>query len=69
MEYPKISLEACRVNARMTQKSWAENIGVTLQTICNWEHGKSQPTLPQVRRISELSGVPIDFIYPSIQSN
>lgn len=69
MEYPKISLEACRVNARMTQKTWAEKIGVTVQTVCNWEAGKSQPSLTQVRKISNLSKIPMDFIYPSVQSD
>ncbi len=69
MEYPKITLEACRVNTGMTQKSWAAKIGVTLQTVSNWELGKSQPTLSQIRIISELSGIPMDFIYPTVQSN
>ena len=69
MEYPKITLEACRVNTGMTQNSWAAKIGVTHQTVSNWALGKSQPTLSQIRIISELSGIPMDFIYPTVQSN
>lgn len=69
MEYPKISIEACRVNARLTQAQLAKETGVTLNTVCNWEKGKSQPGLNQLRKISELSGIPMDFIYPVVQSN
>ena len=69
MGYPRISLEACRVNAKETQQTWAEKLNVTMKTVYNWERGRSQPTLDQVRKISELSGIPMDFIYPSIKSN
>lgn len=67
MTKPKISLEACRVNSSMTQTEWAKAIGVTPMTVYNWEHGKSEPNLNQLRKISELSGIPMDFIYPVIQ--
>ena len=33
---PKISLEAVRVNAGMTQKEWAKNLGVSNVTVVNW---------------------------------
>jgi len=58
----EISLKACRVNANMEQESWAKELGVTLNTISNWERGKTEPTLNQLRKISELSGIPIDYI-------
>lgn len=35
----RISLEACRVNAHMKQKEWAEKLGVAPSTISNWENG------------------------------
>lgn len=34
---PRISLEAVRVNANMTQKEWAERLGVSNNTVVNWE--------------------------------
>ena len=46
----------------MEQESWAKELGVTLNTISNWERGKTEPTLNQLRKISELSGIPIDYI-------
>jgi transcriptional regulator with XRE-family HTH domain len=58
----KISLEAARVNAKLTQKELAKKIGVGVTTILNWEQGKTEPTMSQLAAISEISGIPMDFI-------
>ena len=63
-----ISLKAARTNAGMTQKELAENLDVTVDTVLNWESGKSEPKLSQLKRISELSGIPMDFIFVPIKS-
>ena len=60
---PRISLEAVRVNAKKTQKEWAELLGVSNATIVSWEKGNTEPNLSQLRKMSELSGVPMDFIF------
>ena len=60
---PKISLEAVRVNAGYSQKEWAEMFGISNSTVVNWEKGKTEPTLSQLRKMSELSGIPMDFIF------
>jgi DNA-binding XRE family transcriptional regulator len=60
---PRISLEACRVNAQLTQKEWAKALDVTVGTVINWEKGNTEPTLSQLRTISNLSGIPMDFIF------
>lgn len=68
----EINLKACRANANMEQESWAKAIGVTLNTVSNWERGKTEPSLNQLRKISELSGIPVDYIvmpYDSIKMN
>jgi transcriptional regulator with XRE-family HTH domain len=59
----KINLAAVRVNTGMTQKEWADALTVDLSTVTNWEKGKSEPTWSKLRRMSELSGIPIDFIF------
>lgn len=64
----KIRLAAVRVNAGMTQEEWSEKLGVTKQTVCNWESGKTCPNLTQVKTMSNLSGVPIDFIFVEKES-
>ena len=40
----------------------AKALSVSPATIFNWEKGKSEPSLTQLRKISELSGIPIDNI-------
>lgn len=64
----RISLAAARVNAKMNQREMAEYIGVDTSTITNWEKGKSEPTTSQLRKISEVSGIPMDFIFVSEES-
>lgn len=66
---PKITLEAVRVNSGLTQKDWAKELGVAQTTVINWENGETEPRLSQLRKMSELSGIPIDFIYVSEKVN
>lgn len=58
-----ISLKAARVNANMTQREWAESLNVNVDTVLNWEKGKSEPRLSELRKMSELSGIPMDYIF------
>ena len=66
---PKINLAAVRVNAGKTQEEWAELLKVSKQTVSNWESGKTCPSLSTVRTMSELSGIPLDFIFVPEQSS
>jgi len=59
----KVYLDAVRVNANKSQEEWAKELGVNKQTVVNWESGKSQPKLEHVRQMSEMSGIPIDYIF------
>lgn len=64
----RISLPAARVNAGMNQREMAEYLGVDISTITNWEKGKSEPNASQLRKISEISGIPMDFIFVQQES-
>lgn len=66
---PKITLEAARVNAGLTQKELAELLGVSNVTVVNWEKGNTEPTISQLKVISDLSGIPMDFIFIPEKSN
>ncbi|MDE6412306.1 MAG: helix-turn-helix transcriptional regulator, partial [Eubacterium sp.] len=48
----KISLKACRINANLKQKELADKIGVSRDTIRNWEKGNTSPTIIQLQKIS-----------------
>lgn len=58
-----VSLAAARINVKLTQIEMARAIGVHPSTIKNWESGKFQPDFNQVKRISEVTHIPIDFIF------
>ncbi len=60
---PRISLEAVRVNEKMKQKKWAKELVFSQNTVINWEKGNTEPTLSQLRKMSELSGISMDFIF------
>ena len=52
-----MTLKALRVNKGLDQKSAAEKIGITPETLGRWEQGKSFPNVPQITRIEELYSV------------
>ena len=53
-------LKVARTMARMTQTQWAKAIGVTKQTVCNWEQGETEPRLTKLALIAKLSGMPAE---------
>ena len=67
-EKPRISLAAARVNANMNQREFAGFMGVDVSTVTNWEKGKTEPSASQLRKISEVSGIPMDFIFVPLES-
>ena len=59
----KISPAAARVNAGLTQRDVAVKLGVSTNTVINWESGKSLPSVAVARRLAELYGIPLDNIF------
>lgn len=57
---PKISLRAARVNVGLTQPEAAERLGITKETLINWELGRSEPKASQIDKIIELYGIPYE---------
>lgn len=58
----KISLEAARVNAGLTQKEVGKELNVSNKTVCAWEKGKSFPDAEQINALCNLYGIPYDYI-------
>lgn len=59
----KISMAAARVNAKLTQKEFADLCGVRVETVNSWEQGKTEPPVSAIRKLSEESKIPMDFIF------
>lgn len=58
----QISLEAARVNAKMTQTDAALAINVNRSTIRNWESGRTFPDAIQFKALCDIYGCPMDII-------
>lgn len=55
-------LKAARSAAALTQEAVAEALGVSRQTVSNWETGRTYPDILSVVRMSDLYGVSLDFL-------
>lgn len=53
----EITLAAARVNAGLDRKTAANELGVSLDTLGNWENGNTFPNVPQIMKIENLYGV------------
>lgn len=63
-----VSLAAARANADMSQQQLADALGVDKGTVYNWENGKGIPSAVNLRKISELSNIPMDYIFVPTKS-
>ena len=64
-----ITLAAARVNAQLTQAELAEMLNVAVTTIINWESGKTEPSMSQLAKMSDIFGIPMDYIFVPEKSN
>ena len=55
-------LRDARNAAKLTQESAAESLGVSRQTVSNWETGKTYPDIVSVIRMSGLYSVSLDCL-------
>lgn len=54
----EITLKSARVNKGLTQEQAAKLIGVTTDTLSNYERGKSFPDVPVIKKIEDVYGIP-----------
>ena len=55
-------LKQARLAANLTQEAVAEKVGVSRQTISNWENGKSYPDIVSVIILSDIYGLTLDSL-------
>ena len=53
-----MTLKSARVNKGLTQVQAAALIGVRVDTLSNYERGKSYPDVPVIQKIEQVYGVP-----------
>ena len=47
-------IKALRIKMLLTQREFAELLGVSFETVNRWENGKFEPTMKIKRRLSDL---------------
>lgn len=57
-----MKLRELRIKSGMTQNEVAKHVGVTGQTILNWENGIYEPKIKQLIQIADLFHVSIDYL-------
>lgn len=67
-KFPRITLEAARVNAHLSQKDAARMLGINPATLANYESGKTIPQWDMVHKMEKVYGFPADFIILSRDS-
>ena len=50
----KMTLKAARINRNLTAKEAAEKLGISVETLSNWEKGKTYPDIPKLKRIETV---------------
>lgn len=55
-------IKEARLKIELTQEQVAEELGVSRQTISNWETGKSYPDIVSVIKMSDLYNVSLDYL-------
>lgn len=61
-EQIKVTLKVARELKGLTQREAASILGISKDTLSNYERGKSYPDVPLIRKIEELYGVSYDRI-------
>ena len=58
-------IKKLRKQAKLSQQTLADQIGVFRNTISNWETGYSQISLENAKNVAEYFGVTIDYLLGS----
>lgn len=53
----KLTLKAARVNKNLTQIEAAEMLGLSVDTLYNYENGRSFPNVQVIKRMESLYGL------------
>ena len=61
-------IKKSRTEANLTQEQAAEALGVSRQTISNWENEKSYPDIISVLKMSDLYNVSLDYLLKGEQA-
>lgn len=58
----KITLKAARINKKYSQEQAAELIGISVETLANYEKGNTYPDVPVLKKIEKVYDIDYDNI-------
>ena len=58
-----VTLKAARVNMGLTQSEAARKLGVTTQTLCNYEKYRKSPTVLMAKKMADLYHTTVDDLF------
>lgn len=58
----KLTLKAIRINKRLSQEEASKRIGISVDTLGNYERGITYPDIPILKKIEEVYDVKYDNI-------
>lgn len=58
----QLTLKAIRVNKGLSQEQAASRIGISVDTLSNYERGKSFPDIPILKKIEEVYDIKYENI-------
>ena len=67
-QFSKI-IKNLRIKNNLTQKEFAEKLGVTYQAVSKWENGKNMPDILLLREISNIFNINIDELLTGKKKN
>jgi transcriptional regulator with XRE-family HTH domain len=53
----KVTLKAARINKGLTQEDASKQLGVSVETLGNYEKGITYPDIPVLKKIEKVYGV------------
>lgn len=66
---PKITLEAARVNTKLTQAELAKKMDVSRETVVAWENGKREMRAAYLHMFCSITGFNVgDIILPEVST-
>ena len=57
-----VKIKDARLASNLTQEQVAEALGISRQTVSNWENGKTYPDIINVIKMSDLYHVSLDHL-------
>ncbi len=61
MEFSE-NLKYLRKSVQYTQKKLADYLGLSANTVCEWEKGRSEPSIATIKKMAELFDVSADYL-------